>query len=167
MKKYILLFIIAIPFCMFSQDNYTFKNGGKVLLNNNRIYPSEIRYKFSSNPAIVATYDAGRLKKTFGTVLLYGGLGIFTGNLLYDLTTDTTIKSSTYGSPNNDKVSVVGYIIGGALALISIPIKIGYSNKIRQAIDLMNKESKSPKTTEIESANIIVNTNGVGFAITF
>lgn len=64
-------------------------------------------------------------------------------------------------------MSVVGYIIGGALALISIPIKIGYSNKIRQAVDLMNKESKNPKTTEIESANIITNTNGVGFAIAF
>ena len=167
MKKIIFQFIIAIPLCMFSQDNYTFKNGGKVLLNNNRIYPSEIRSKFSSNQEIVETYDAGRLKKTFGNVLLYSGLGIFTTNLLYDLTTDTTIKSSTYGSQNNDKVSVVVYIIGGALALISIPIKIGYSNKIRQAVDLMNKESKSLKTTEIESANIIANTNGVGFAITF
>lgn len=86
MKKIILLFIISIPFCVFSQDNYTFKNGGKVLLNNNRIYPSEIRSKFSSNQEIVETYDAGRLKKTLANVLLYSGLGIFTGNLLYDLT---------------------------------------------------------------------------------
>ena len=58
--------------------------------------------------------------------------------------------------------------VGGALVIIAIPIKIGFSKKIKKAVSLMNEDLKNPKTGfNIESTSFISNSNGVGISITF
>ena len=53
------------------------------------------------------------------------------------------------------------------MIILAIPIKIGFSNKIKQAVVLMNQDLKNPKTTLIESSDIIVNSDGIGVSIKF
>ncbi len=53
------------------------------------------------------------------------------------------------------------------MIVASIPIKIGFSNKIKQAVVLMNQDLKIQKTTYIESTDMIVNSNGIGVSIKF
>lgn len=59
------------------------------------------------------------------------------------------------------------YVIGGIMSAAAIPIKIGFSKKIKKSIILMNEDAKNPKTTFIESSEIIANSNGIGISIKF
>ena len=182
MKNIILLFLTCFSFASFSQEEFTFKNGGGILQNGKLISPAEVRAQFSNNKNIIDLYDAGRNKKTLGNVLLYGGLITFIGKVAYDLNyspkvTQKTTGSYNYGPYNNTAYfytnesepapSRVLYYVGGAMIIAAIPIKIGFSNKIRKAIVLMNEEINNPKTTSIESASFISNSNGIGILITF
>ena len=53
------------------------------------------------------------------------------------------------------------------MLITAIPVKIGFSNKIRQAISLANQDLRNPKTSYIESTDLVINSNGIGFQITF
>ena len=53
------------------------------------------------------------------------------------------------------------------MIIIAIPIKLGFSNKIRDVVKLMNEDVNKQKTTFIESADFIANSNGIGVSIGF
>jgi predicted phage tail protein len=76
-------------------------------------------------------YNAGRTKKTFGNVLIYGGIATMMAKLLVDANSSTskTTNSSAYNSPINTKQetrTATGYIIGGAMILGGAIIKAGF-----------------------------------------
>lgn len=78
MKNFILFVLFSITLSGFSQNNYSFKNGGSIVNNGQKISPSEVRNLFKSNPKALSIYNTGRTKKTAGNLFLYGGLGIMT-----------------------------------------------------------------------------------------
>lgn len=167
MKKSVLLLLIIFSLKSFSQEVFKFKSGGRVLQNGKIISPTDIRAQFNYNQNIIDLYDAGRSKKTFGNVLLYGGIG----TVLYGLIDDQYFRKTkldSRGYPYVAENNPVGfYVIGGIMIVSAIPIKIGFSNKIRKAVKLMNEDINKQKTTYIESADFIANSNGVGVSITF
>jgi hypothetical protein len=167
MKKIYYLFLI-LPVLSYSQEKFSFKNGGGVVENGKKISPTEIREKFSHRQDLIETYDIGRNKKTFGNIMLYGGIG----TVLYGLIDDQYFRKTkldSRGYPYVAENNPVGfYVVGGILIVSAIPIKIGFSKKIRKAVELMNQEIiTQKKTTFVESTSFIANSNGVGISLNF
>ena len=58
--------------------------------------------------------------------------------------------------------------MSGAVIIIAIPIKLGFSKKIKRAVSLVNEDFKKPTTGfNIESTSFVSNANGFGISITF
>lgn len=162
MKKIVVLILFFIPILSFSQDLLTYKSGGRIFNSNNqKLSSDEVRNLFASNSDALNLYNAGKSKQTLGNILLYGGISAVVINH-YSIIQNTKNKGDINSSRN------IPYIIGGGLILIAIPIKIGFSKKIKKAVDLINEDLKNPKSGfNIESTNFISNTNGFGISITF
>ena len=167
MKKSVLLLLLILPLLSFSQDALTFKSTSRVFNSDNqKLTPSEIRDLFASNPKALRLYNIGMTKKTIGNGLLYGGIsGIIITHLIRVTDSNTTDQ---YGRLTIKTRSNAMYFVSAGIVLIAIPIKIGFSKKIKRAVSIMNQELKNPQTGfNIESTSFISNSNGIGFSITF
>ncbi len=162
--KILIFAFLFISTLSFSQETYTFKSGGRVFENNKRIKTQEIETYFGHQPEIVNLYKAGRTKKTIGNIFLYGGI---TTIILKHY--DRVTNSNDVLNGNTKKDTNVMYFVGAGIALVAIPIKIGFQRKIKKSILLMNEEIASQKqnTSLNYETNIIANTNGVGLKLTF
>lgn len=178
MKKSITLLFIIFSFSSFSQQ-LTYGSGGTIYNSENKkVTSTEMRQLLANNTQALSLYNSGRNKKTWGNFLFYSGLGLVTINLITAMNTDN-INSSTHNLTNNSGGVIVSTVtvtskpanmtaalIGGALIVASIPIKIGYPKKIKSAMDLYNKSladnyKPTPKTT------LLASTNQIGFRIEF
>jgi len=166
MKKSVLLLLLILPLLSFSQDILTFKSTSRVFnFDNKKLTSSEVRDLFSTNPEALRLYNSGMTKKTIGNILLYGGLSSLITTHLIRVTDSNTDQ---YGRLTIKTRSNVMYFVSAGVVLIAIPIKIGFSKKIKKAVSMMNEDLKNPKTGfNIESTSFISNSNGVGFSITF
>ncbi len=108
--------------------------------------------------------------------MLYGGLGLGIGKLVHMSLSEgdaTTIVGHGYGGYpvyhtefTGDKNYILA-IVGGAMIVAAIPVKIGFSKKIKNSIANFNERTLK-KTSSIElKTSIIANQNGVGLQITF
>ncbi|WP_395065737.1 hypothetical protein [Flavobacterium sp.] len=167
MKKSVLLLLLILPLLSFSQDVLTFKSTSRVFNSDNKkLTSSEVRDLFSTNPEALRLYNSGMTKKTIGNILLYGGLSSLITTHLIRVTDSNTIDQ--YGRLTIKTRSNVMYFVSAGVVLIAIPIKIGFSKKIKKAVSIINDDLKNPKTGfNIESTSFISNSNGVGFSITF
>ena len=157
--KNLIIVLLLFTSVSFSQETYTFKNGGRVFENGEKINSSEIEAYFGHKPEILSLYKAGRTKKTVGNILLYGGITTFIVKHLY------RVENATPGRESSNTM----YFVSAGISLIAIPIKIGFQKKIKKSIILMNDEIKLQKqNTGINfESNIIANANGVGLKLTF
>ncbi len=167
MKKLFLIAILFVAFSSFSQDLYSFKKGGEILENGIKISPKNVKEILVNNQTALDLYKVGRNKKTFGNILLSLGIGTLIGKLVRDSTSGDGFTTLPSGKTVANVTSKTLYYVGAVMIIASIPIKIGFSNKIKQALVLMNQNVKNPKTTFIESSDIIVNSNGIGVSIKF
>ncbi len=85
MKKLILIVVLFVAFSGFSQELYTFKNGGRITQNGKVISPERIREILVNNQSALNLYEAGRNKKTIGSMLLWGGFATLIGKFYYDM----------------------------------------------------------------------------------
>lgn len=162
MKHLILFILLTSSFFCFSQDVLTFKSTSRVFNSDNvKLSSTEVRDLFTTNPEALKLYNVGMTKKTIGNILLYGGISTVVIKHISAL-------NRTNDGPNFESYSNVLYFVGAGAALIAIPIKIGFSKKIKKSVELINEDIKTPKTSfNIESTSFISNSNGVGFSITF
>ncbi len=174
MKKLLCILISLLSITCFSQKTYTVKSGGRVFENSQRITSTVFREKLENNPEILKLFNQGRTKKTVGNLLLWSGLISIIGNHYYNSTIkiNSSIDNSNpyntkYNINSSSEYSNTMYFVGAGLVLTSIPIKIGFSKKIKKAVEMLNEENSKPKTTSIESTSIIANENGVGVSIKF
>jgi hypothetical protein len=168
----ILLFALNIT----AQEVYT-SRGGRVYQNGMKLSIDTISARFEKNPEILNSYLAGKTKQTFGNILLWGGLGVGVGKFIYAAIGPSNDEIILV-SPGNNVIGAIYetksnytntlFFVSAAMILVAIPIKIGFREKIKKSVALMNEVAKNPKTTfNIESTQIIANRNGIGFAITF
>jgi hypothetical protein len=172
MKKNITTLMLLVTFAAFSQQ-LTYKSGGAVYNGENKkLSPNEVRTLLATNSEALSLYNAGRNKKTWGNVLFYGGLGLVATNLIVSANTDNTTVSSynsnSYGSPSvhSESANMTAAIIGGALIVASIPIKIGFPKKIKAALDKYNTglvDNYSPK----HQVTLIASAYQFGFRLEF
>ena len=167
MKKLLLALLVFSCLNSFAQSTYAFKSGGEIFQNGTKIAPNEIRNLLVTNQIALDLYKTGRTKKTFGNLLLSLGFGTLIGKLVRDSSTGDGFTRIPTGQMIANPASKTLYYIGGAMIIIAIPIKIGFSNKIRKAVDLMNDDLKNPKITHNEATYFIVDSKGIGVSIKF
>jgi hypothetical protein len=121
----------------------------------------------------LALYNAGRSKKTAGNILLLGGTAVNVTKLLVDLTTSAKQSLTTSGNGlgtrvQSEQVSSAFYLVGGKMIIGVIPIKIGFSKKIDQAVDLYNKKILTIEIgLKIQETYFISNAYGFGLGLNF
>lgn len=169
-KKSFFIFLCFFATCYSNaQMILQYDKNGKVQ-NENRLKmkPDEVRATLSTNQKALDLYNAGRSKKTVGNVLLIGGSTVFITKLMVDLTTSPNYRGSSNGYDLDKRVSPTLYFIGGAMVLTAIPIKIGFSKKIENAIDVHNREVlKNRVGFKVEESYFLANASGMGVGFRF
>ena len=74
MNKLLLFFSLSLSFISFSQEIFVYKSGGKIVQNGVVVSPNKVREILSTNQQALEIYNAARVKKTFGNILLTAGL---------------------------------------------------------------------------------------------
>lgn len=102
--------------------------------------------------------------------MFYGGLGLVTVNLATAMTTDNTTSTynSGYYSPNieSERSNLTAAIVGGAMIVASIPIKMGYPKRIKKALGLHNNGTASTYESQ-PTTTLLASANQIGVRITF
>ena len=154
-SKLLIITFLLVALSSFSQQ-ITYKSGGNILdSKNDKMSPTAVRALLSKNTDLLNLYNAGRTKKTVGNIFFYGGLGLIVTDLANGAFNDIIYPTAlTY--------------IGITCVVVSIPVKIGYSKKIKTVVNYYNKQVVfNDHNLKIESINLVTNTNGLGFQITF
>lgn len=164
----ILFFLLALA--GYSQQ-LSYKSGGAVYNSENKkVAPTEVRNILANNTEALALYNSGRRKKTWGNVLFYGGLGLVATNLIIGLNTDNSSTTYSgngyYPSVQSERTNMTAAIIGGALIIASIPIKIGFTKKIKSALEKHNS-SLVDNYKSVTKTTLIASSNQVGFRVEF
>jgi hypothetical protein len=127
MHKYIFLVFFTLAIFNANGQNLTSNSCGVIYDSNmQKLSPEQVKELFKVDNNILNQYKKGREKKTLGNVLLWGGLGLMTLDL------GAGFYSGT-GYP-----SVVTFVGAGAV-LVSIPVKLGFSRKIKKSVEDYNK----------------------------
>lgn len=156
MKSKILLFAFLLFSAVSFSQQLTLKSGGKIYdSNNQKLSNSAVKELLASQPELLEQYKQGRTKASVGGFLLGFGIGILAADLVTGLTQDKAYPTTlTY--------------VGLVSTLISIPVIIGHSKKIKKAIDGYNESLQINKTGfNFEKINVITNQNGIGMRISF
>jgi hypothetical protein len=167
MLRKLCLIIYLLPILTFAQ-NYSSNSNGSVFVDGIFLTPKEVRDTFAENKSVLDYYNSGRNKKTWGNVLLYSGITTEIVYYIYYVSSTKLVKTNSWNGSSEkvESVSIIPLFIGGAIILSSIPIKIGFSNKIKKAVTNMN--TSTPKNTSyIEPPTLIINNNGIGLCLKF
>jgi hypothetical protein len=143
------VFILLLFFCALQtySQKLVYKSNGNILNSENqKISPNQVRELLVNNEELLANYNAGRTKKTVGNVLLYGGSALVLSDMLTNLlfskqklTYSNDLSHSIIKAENRIYPSVFTYI-GAAAILIAIPVKMGFSKKIKNVVTDYNNQ---------------------------
>jgi uncharacterized membrane protein len=151
MKIILILLVCQLSFA----QKLVYKNRGNIEdVNGNNLSSNEVRYLLANNETLLEEYNIGRTKKTVGNVLLVGG-----ATLAYV----PTVIQLYNGKP----VSIGLFSAGIVSMLVAIPVKIGFTKKIKNVVSQFNNQkSVSDTNFKIQSMDLITNSNGLGFKLT-
>lgn len=164
------LFFILLFFCSLQSHSQklVYKSNGNILNSENqKISPDQVRELLKDNEKLLTDYNVGRSKKTVGNVLIIGGIGLLATDLLIGATSDgnTTVTGNSIQTERNYP-SALTYI-GVAALIIAIPVKIGFSKKIKNVVTEYNNQMTTGynefKKTKLD---LITNSNGIGLRFT-
>ena len=169
------LFFIILFLCSLQSHSQklVYKSNGNILNSENqKISPNQVRALLANNEKLLADYDEGRAKKTAGNILLIGGFGLIAADLVQGSTasgiSSKPIGNGQYALQNegNNYPSALTYI-GFVAIIIAIPVKIGFSKKIRNVVtDYNNQFATGNVNFDEPKLNLIANSNGIGFRLT-
>lgn len=165
-QLFILLFFVC-SLQSFSQKLVYKSNGNILNSENQKISPDQVRELLKDNEKLLADYNAGRTKKTIGNVLIIGGFGFLAADLMLGLTTDgnTTVTGNSIQTERNYP-SALTYV-GLAALVIAIPVKIGFSKKIKNVVTEYNNQATTGYNHfNKQKLDLITNSNGIGLRLT-
>lgn len=167
-NNYILLAFLFSSFFSISQT-LTVNNSANIIdPDGNKWTVTEVRDILYSNPKALELYNIGREKKTWGNVLLYGGLAAVATNVILNATTGPPMYSgSPYYSAPKSKATFAPAIIGAAMIIIAIPVKIGHTKKVKTAIEMYNASLNNNSSTSETTMIFTASSNQVGFKVNF
>jgi hypothetical protein len=169
------LFFLLLFFCSLQSHSQklVYKSNGTILNSESqKISPNQVRELLKDNQQLLEDYNDGRSKKTLGNILIISGLGFLTADLVQGVTASgisaTPIGGGQYAlqDEKNNYPSLMTYI-GIAAVIIAIPIKIGFSNKIKNVVtEYNNQNATGYKQFKEPRLNLITNSNGIGLRLT-
>ena len=158
-----LLFFFMLASVSGISQELTVKSRGRVFdEQGNKMTSASVRETLKDNPEALFMYNSGREKKTWGNILIASGITLAATNLAVGLYGDTT-RINSDGVVETRKVRPTLAIIGGAMIVAAIPIKIGYTRKIKAAIDTYN-QMPAKASTEV---SLVADPNGFGIQVVF
>jgi hypothetical protein len=170
-KQFFFLLVFLSTFQSFSQKMVYKSNGNILNSENQKITPDQVREILANNEKLLIEYNGGRTKKTAGNILLIGGFGLLTADLIHGVTA-SGIKTQPIGGGNysvqyeKTYPTVLTYI-GITAIVIAIPIKIGFSKKIKNAVaEYNNLTTVGYNQINHQELNFITNSNGIGLRLT-
>ncbi len=161
------LFVLLLFFCILQSHSQklVYKSNGTILNSENQqISPDQVRELLKDNEKLLADYNAGRSKKTVGNVLLFGGLGLIATDLVIGANTDgnTTVTGNSIQTESNYPSALT--FVGLAAVAVAIPVKIGFSKKIKNVVTEYNNQNATGYNTP--KLDFITNGNGIGLRFT-
>ena len=164
------LFFLLLFFCSlqsFSQK-LVYKSNGTILNSENqKISPDQVRELLKDNEKLLADYNAGRTKKTFGNILLIGGLGFLTADLIQGATasgmTAVPVGGGYYALQTEKTYPTALTYVGVIAVIVAIPVKIGFSKKIKNVVtEYNNLMVTGYNQFNKQKLDLITNSNGIG-----
>lgn len=148
--KFLLLFLLCSMYSFSQQLSY--KSCGRVLnAESKTLSKNEVRSLLAAQPELLNSYNKGKSKKRLGNILLYSGIAVTAGSLVASYGSDSEILPLAF--------------LGVGLVAVAIPVRIGYSRKIRAAVDGYNKQLVLERSVPSYGLAICTNQNGVGFRL--
>lgn len=162
------LFFILLFFCVLQSHSQklVYKSNGNILTSENqKISPDQVRELLKDNEKLLADYNAGRSKKTAGNVLVIGGATLVVADLLTGVFSDgnTTVTGNSIQTERNYPSALT--FVGLAALAVAIPIKIGFSKKIKNVV--IDYNSQSTTGYHNPKLDFITNANGIGLRLSF
>jgi len=155
MKNSILIILFLFAFQLSFAQKLVYKNRGNITDENGKnLSSTEVRSLLADNEKLLVEYNEGRTKKTVGNILLVAGPTIAFG----------VIASQMY----NDKPVSTGIAAVGIVSmLVAIPVKIGFTKKIKQVVsEFNNQKAIGANNFKVDNLDIIANSNGLGIKLT-
>ncbi|MCG2611909.1 hypothetical protein LZZ90_10365 [Flavobacterium sp. SM15] len=151
-KTFLTTLLLAATLTTFSQE-IKYKSGGRIFNSEGKkMSPNEVRELLAKEPGMLQFYNAGRSKKTAGNTLMIAGLGLMATDVLIGANKDTQFPSA------------LSYI-GAASFLISIPVKIGFSKKIKTVVKDYNAKLSSKDSGNTDSQLYFVSNGNNTFGV--
>lgn len=153
-NNYILLAFLLASLFSFSQSLTVNGSGNVFDADGNKWTVKEVEDILYTNPKALEIYKIGREKKTWGNVLLYGGLGVTVTSIVYSATQDVDAQIGTA-------------VLGLAMVVVGIPVKIGHTKKVKKAIGMYNESLDKSTTSTAIKVTFIASQNQIGFKYQF
>ncbi|MBB1194894.1 hypothetical protein DNC80_14585 [Flavobacterium sp. SOK18b] len=167
-KRIFVLIIFFSTFQSYSQKIVYESNGNILDSEREKITPNQVRELLKDNQQLLTDYNIGRTKKTVGNILLISGpVLLFTGTMAYVISGFDQGMNSEFEGKSNKSIPIIIMGTGVAALLITIPVKIGFSKKIKNVVtDYNNQNAIGNKQFESIKVDLITNSNGVGLRLT-
>jgi hypothetical protein len=146
---FLLLLLSSLSFAQLT----TASRGRVFNSENKQLTVEEVRNLLSTNVPMLDLYDAGRAKKTAGNILLIGGAAAIVADLATGFTQDKQYPTALT-------------FVGATALIVAIPVKIGYSRKIRKAISGYNEKPVS-QNLSFNDLRICAAPHGLGLRLKF
>jgi hypothetical protein len=175
------LFFLLLFFCSLQSHSQklVYKSNGTILdSERQKISPNGVRGLLANDEKLLADYNSGRRKKTIGNLMLFGGLGMVVfdlGIVAFDNAFSdgfsTIVSAGIPGSEGGTsgrraKPSLATYI-GLAAIVVAIPVKIGFSKKIKNVVTEYNNQTTTGyKQFNNQKLDLITNSDGIGLRLT-
>jgi hypothetical protein len=156
MKNSILIILLLFVCQLSLAQKLVYNNRGNIKDDAGKnLSSTEVRSLLANNETLLEEYNIGRTKKTVGNVLLIGPPALALGYTATQLYNGTAVST--------------GIFAAGVLSmLIAIPIKIGYTKKIKHVVsEFNNQKAIGANNFKIDDLDIIANSNGLGIKLTF
>lgn len=148
--------VLLILICQFSfAQKLVYKNRGNIKDDNgNYLSSTEVRLLLANNESLLAEYNNGREKKTAGNILLIGGAALAVVPTAIQLYNGQPVSQGILG-------------LGIVSMVVAIPVKIGFTRKIKHVVSEFNSQKAIGVTNfQIQNMDLITNSNGIGFRLT-
>jgi hypothetical protein len=165
------LFFLLLFFCSLQSHSQklVYKSNGNITdTENNKILPHQIRQLLKSNEKLLTDYNIGRTKKTVGNILLISGpVLLVTGTFAYVISGFESGMHGEYVDESDRSIPKIIAFVGLAELLIAIPVKIGFSKKIKNVVtDYNNQNATGYKQFNEPRLDLITNSSGIGLRMT-
>ncbi|HQZ26349.1 MAG TPA: hypothetical protein PLD18_13710 [Flavobacterium sp.] len=162
------LFVLLFFCCILQSHSQklVYKSNGTILNSENQqISPDQVRELLKNNQELLADYNAGRFKKTIGNILLVSGpVFLVVGTFTYVISGFESGMNGEYVKESDKSIPKIIAFVGLAELLIAIPVKIGFSKKIKNVVTEYNNQNATAYNKP--KLDLITNSNGIGLRFT-